>query len=79
MTVDVQETIWSNTIDATEMITVWVDPDFNPKARVFYYGLVIEIPTLSWAAYDAKFYMLNDLGPKISIVIQKRAYTPPIC
>ena len=77
-TVDVKEAIWTNTIGATELIAVWKDPDFNPKQRAFYYGRVIEIPTPRWTAYDAKFYKLKDLDPKIPMVTQERAYTSPI-
>ena len=77
-TVDVKEATWTNTIGATELIAVWKDPDFNPKQRAFYYGRVIEIPTPRWTAYDAKYYELKNLDPKIPMVTQERAYTSPI-
>jgi hypothetical protein len=77
-TVDVKEAIWTNTIGSTELITVWKDPDFDPKQRAFYYGRVIEIPTPRWTAYDAKYFGLKDLDPKIPMVTQERAYTSPI-
>ena len=77
-TVDVKQAIWSNTIGATELIAVWKDPDFNPKQRAFYYGRIIEIPTPRWTAYDAKFYKLKDLDPKIPMVTQERVYTSAI-
>ena len=77
-TVDGKEATWTNTIGATELIAVWKDPDFDPKQRAFYYGRVIEIPTPRWTAYDAKFYKLKDLDPKIPMVTQERAYTSPI-
>ena len=77
-TVNVKEATWTNTIGATELIAVWKDPDFNPKERAFYYGRVIEIPTPRWTAYDAKFYKLTDLDPRIPMVTQERAYTSPI-
>ena len=31
-----------------------------------------------WTAYDAKFYKLKDLDPKIPMVTQERAYTSAI-
>ena len=77
-TVDLKDASWTNTIGATELIKVWKDPDFDPKQRAFYYGRVIEIPTPRWTAYDAKFYELKNVDPKIPMVTQERAYTSPV-
>jgi len=76
-TVDVANATWTNTIGATELITVWKDPDFDPKQRAFYYGRVIEIPTPRWTAYDAKYYGLT-VPSEVRMTIQDRAYTSPI-
>jgi hypothetical protein len=76
-TVDVANVTWRNTIGDTELITVWTDPDFDPKRRAFYYARVIEIPTPRWTAYDAKYYGLNP-GPEVPMTTQDRAYTSPI-
>jgi hypothetical protein len=65
-------------IGATELIKGWRDPDFDPKQKAFYYGRVIEIPTPRWSAYDAKYFGLKNLDPKIRMVAQERAYTSPI-
>ena len=76
-TVDVANASWTNTIGDTELITVWVDPDFDPNERAFYYVRVIEIPTPRWTAYDAKYFGL-DVPDDVEMVGQERAYTSPI-
>jgi len=77
-TVDVKSATWTNTIGATELVTVWKDPQFDPRQRAFYYARVIEIPTPRWTAYDAKYFGLGNLDPKIPMFSQERAYTSPI-
>jgi hypothetical protein len=76
-TVDVKNATWSNTIGATEFVTVWKDPDFDPSLSAFYYVRVLEIPTPRWTTYDAKYYGV-ELDEKIPMKHQERAYTSPI-
>jgi hypothetical protein len=76
-TVDVAEATWTNTIGDPELITVWEDPDFDPKMRAFYYARVIEIPTPRWTAYDAKRYG-DKMSDEVPMITQERAYTSPI-
>jgi len=76
-TVDIANAIWTNTIGAPELITVWKDPDFNPALRAFYYARVIEIPTPRWTAYEAKRFNVK-MDSKVPMVTQERAYTSPI-
>jgi hypothetical protein len=76
-TVDVKNANWTNTIGASELGTVWTDPDFDPEQKAFYYVRVIEIPTPRWSTYDA--IRLGSKVPKEAPThIQERAYTSPI-
>jgi hypothetical protein len=76
-TVDLSIPSWTNTIGASELGTVWADPDFDPALSAFYYARVIEIPTPRWTAYDAVKFGL-DLPDDVPMVQQERAYTSPI-
>ena len=76
-TVDVASASWTNTIGASELATVWTDPDFDPAERAFYYARVIEIPTPPWYLYDA-FRLGSALPADAPTSQQERAYTSPI-
>lgn len=76
-TVDVANATWTNTIGDPELITVWTDPDFNPKEPAFYYARVIEIPTPRWTAYEALRFGV-EMPPEVPMTTQERAYTSPI-
>jgi len=76
-TVDVEHANWTNTIGASELATVWTDPDFDRAQEAFYYARVIEIPTPRWSTYDAfRFGIERPDGAPTST--QDRAYTSPI-
>ena len=76
-TVDVKNATWTNTIGDPELITVWTDPDFDPKQSAFYYARVIEIPTPRWTAYDAKRYGVS-MPAEVEMITTERAYSSPI-
>ncbi len=76
-TVDVKNATWTNTIGASELITVWTDPSFDPKQHAFYYARALEIPTPRWTAYEAQRYGI-EMPEKVPMVTQERAYTSPI-
>ena len=76
-TVDLENASWLNTIGASELITVWQDPDFDDKQSAFYYTRVIEIPTPRWTAYDAKRFG-DKMDKKVPMTTQERAYSSPI-
>ena len=76
-TVDVEAANWTNTIGASELGTVWTDPDFDPDQSAFYYARVLEIPTPRWVVYDA-FRFGVELPEEAETTHQERAYTSPI-
>jgi hypothetical protein len=76
-TVDVAAANWTNTIGASELGTVWTDPDFDPEQRAVYYARVLEIPTPRWVVYDA-FRFGTRIPDGAETTHQERAYTSPI-
>jgi len=76
-TVDINEATYSNSIGAPELRAVWADPDFDPGLSAVYYARVLEIPTPTWQAYDAKFYGIT-MPEGLPLKHQERAYTSPI-
>jgi len=76
-TVDVEHATWSNSIGASDLITVWTDPDFDASEPAFYYARVIEIPTPRWTAYDV-YRFGNKPVEGTRMTITERAYTAPI-
>ena len=68
---------WKNTIGDPELISVWTDPDFDPKQPAFYYARVIEIPTPRWTAYD-RVRLDAPVDDAVRLKTQERAYTSPI-
>ncbi len=76
-TVNAATASWTNTIGATELGTVWTDPDFNPEHKAFYYARVLEIPTPRWSTNDAVRFGI-DIPEGAPTSTQERAYTSPI-
>ncbi len=78
-TVNRKNATFTNTIGATELRTVWTDPDYTPGQRAFYYVRVIEIPTPRWTLFDAvRFGITLSKEAMDDAVAQERAYTSPI-
>ncbi len=76
-TVDAETANFTNSIGASELGTVWTDPDFDPQQHAFYYARVIEIPTPRWSTIEAfRFGIPIPEGAPVST--QERAYTSPI-
>ncbi len=76
-TVDEADASYLNNIGDAELRVVWTDPDFNPDRRAVYYARILEIPTPTWQAYDAKFFGFK-MPEEVPLSHQERAYTSPI-
>lgn len=76
-TVDVAEASYTNDIGATELMTAWTDPDFDPALPALYYARVIQIPTPRWSTHDAKALGV-EVPEGLPTSIQERAWTSPI-
>jgi hypothetical protein len=76
-TVDTDAATYSNSIGDAELRAVWSDPDFDSDLSAVYYARVLEIPTPTWQAHDAKFYGFK-MPEGIPLKHQERAYTSPI-
>ncbi len=75
--VDLAGPSFANTIGDALMFAHWTDPDFDPALGAFYYVRVIEIPTPTWAAYDAAVFDV-EMPNEVLMIHQERAYTSPI-
>ena len=67
----------SNNKGATELKTVWTDPDFESGVEAFYYVRVLENPTCRWTTWDA-IRTGNKIRPGVDTIIQERAWSSPI-
>jgi hypothetical protein len=76
-TVDLKTATYTNTIGATQLATVWRDPEFDPSLEALYYARVIEIPTPRWTTYDSVRAQLPLLD-NVPATIAERAWSSPI-
>ncbi|WP_412552412.1 DUF3604 domain-containing protein [Shimia sp. MIT1388] len=76
-TVDLEAANYENSIGASELATIWTDPDFDAAEHAFYYARVIEIPTPRWVVYD-KVRLGAEIPEDATLIGQERAYTSPI-
>ena len=44
---------WDSNAGASELKTLWTDPDYDAQEDAFYYVRVVQIPTCRWSTYDA--------------------------
>jgi hypothetical protein len=77
-TVDISTATYTNAIGATQLATVWKDPDFKPSQTAFYYVRVLEIPTPRHSLYDAVALGIDVKETHEAATIQERAFSSPI-
>ncbi|HWG32271.1 MAG TPA: DUF3604 domain-containing protein, partial [Steroidobacteraceae bacterium] len=77
-TVDLKTGLYTNTIGAVQLATVWSDPDFNRQQSAFYYVRVLEIPTARHSLLDAIALGIDVSQTREPATIQERAYSSPI-
>ena len=68
---------YENSVGATELKTVWKDPEFDPSLHAFYYARVLEIPTPRWTLIQA---VKAGIPPPdvVPLTGQERAWSSPI-
>ena len=76
-TVDLENGTYTNSVGATELKTVWTDPEFDASLHAFYYARVLEIPTPRWTLIQA---VKAGVPPPdiVPLTGQERAWTSPI-
>lgn len=75
--VDLVRGSYENSIGATELHTVWTDPEFDASVPAVYYVRVLEIPTPRWSTLEA---VSAGLPPpsKVPATIQERAWSSAV-
>ena len=75
--VNINDCSISKNVGASELKTLWEDPDFDPSQKAFYYVRVLENPTCRWSTWDA---VREGIKPRSDIpaTIQERAWSSPI-
>ena len=76
-TVDLKTATYKNSIGATQLATLWRDPQFDPKVPAVYYLRVLEIPTPRWSTLLA-VKRGTPLPPDVPATIQERGWSSPI-
>jgi hypothetical protein len=51
--VNMNDCSWDNTAGASELKTLWTDPDYDSDEDAFYYVRVVQNPTCRWTTYDS--------------------------
>ena len=75
--VNINDCSITTNIGASELKTIWKDPEFSAEDKSFYYVRVLENPTCRWSTWDA---IKSGYKPREDLheTIQERAWTSPI-
>ena len=76
-TVNLETGTWNNAAGAPTLSAAWMDPDFDPTMRAFYYVRVLEVPTPRHSLLD-KIALGGGVDTRRPDVIQERAYSSAI-
>ena len=75
--VDLSTCQYSAGSGATELKTIWRDPDYDQNQSAFYYVRVLMNPTCRWSSFDA-IRLGREPDPSVPATIQERAWSSPI-
>ncbi len=64
-------------VGATELKTLWQDPDYDSESRAFYYLRALENPTCRWSTWDALRAGVEP-RPDLHTTLQERVWSSPI-
>jgi hypothetical protein len=75
--VDLADCSLRQDVGATELRTLWQDPEFQPAQASFYYLRVLENPTCRWSTWEA---LRAGAEPRSDLpqTLQERAWSSPI-
>lgn len=75
--VDLGDCSFTAKTGASEIKTLWTDPDYHPAQRAVYYARVLENPTCRWSTWDA---LRAGVEPRADLqpIIQERAWSSAI-
>lgn len=76
-TVDTTTCETRNSETASELKTVWKDPEYNPDQLAYYYVRVLQNPSCRWSTWDAE-RAHTEPNPDLPRIIQERAWSSPI-
>jgi len=75
--VDLRDCSHSADVGNDELGAWWIDPDFDPDHRAFYYARALQNPTCRWSTWDAVRSGVEP-RPDIAKTLQERAWSSPI-